>query len=716
MRCPSGGRVVRRGIPLLVLGLTVFLPPPAMAQVFTKLTSVNAPGNPVVLDPGADNNSYTGASWVDFDGDGRPDLYVNRRGLYRNLGSGQFERYVGGPSGTPRAIGNSWADIDNDGDMDVLVTGSGALDPAGAGSYLFRNDGGVFVKDFRGSLADSLGNAGWGCAFGDYDLDGHIDAVIASANGFTGTSPNRLLHNLGDGSFAWDNSTDVTDGVDAYTIPTWADFDLDGDSDLSIGAGPVNGSFDVDYLYQNLSREGGSPLLSRLLLDPPATDTRDGQVWNWADIDNDGDLDLFITNYGALSPLVNDLYRNNAGSYVKQTVAQAGAIVTEPTRSLASIWGDFDNDGDLDAVVTNDAGTGNRYYRNDGTGIFASISIGTLTSEAGPHYGICAADYDKDGDLDLFVVGTGTKKGLYRNDLAAGSHWVELALRGVESNRAAIGARVRVRATIGGVPRWQQREVSAQNSFNGHNDLTLHFGLGNATAIDSLMIDWPSGLHEEAAALPIDECRRLVEGSLNPTPVAAVFEFTGVELVDGQVRLSWRAAAGAARHVTVERAEVAMDAATPANDDSSPPDASWSAVSVLSVPEDGLVAFEDASVRHGYQYGYRLSWLERSHLETGEAHWITIPRPGLSMAIRGEMPLRAGAQSWIELELPAAGHAELVIVDLGGRVRRRGERTISAPGIERFTLDAESRLPAGVYFAKVTYGLETCRARFIVVR
>ncbi|TPW17351.1 MAG: ASPIC/UnbV domain-containing protein, partial [bacterium] len=639
MRCPSGCRVTRRAISLLVVGLAALLPRPVMAQVFTKLTSVTAPGNPVVLDPGADVNSYTGASWVDFDDDGWPDLFVNRRGLYRNLGSGQFERYVGGPSGAPRSIGNSWADIDNDGDMDVLVTGSVAINPAGAGTYLFRNDGGVFVKDFRGSMADSLGNAGWGCAFGDYDLDGHIDAVIASANGFTGTSPNRLLHNLGDGGFAWDNSTDVTTGVDAYTIPTWADFDLDGDPDLSIGAGPVNGSFDVDYLYRNLSREGGTPLLSRLLLAPPATDTRDGQVWNWVDIDNDGDLDLFITNYGAFSPLVNDLYRNNAGSYVKQTEAQAGAIVTEPTRSLASIWGDFDNDGDLDAVVTNDAGTGNRYYRNDGTGIFASVAIGTLTNEAGPHYGICAADYDKDGDLDLFVVGTATKKGLYRNDLAAGSHWIELTLQGIQSNRAAIGARVRVLAIIGGVPRWQQREVSAQNSFNGHNDLTLHFGLGDATVLDSLVIDWPSGLHEEAAALPIDECRPVAEGSFNSTALAALFEFTGAELVGGQVHLAWRAAAGSARGVTVERAELAPGASNQANDDPSLPDPGWSAVAVLTVPDDGWVRFEDASVRPGYQYGYRLSWQEGWHQETGEAHWIVVPHPGLSMAIRGEMPL-----------------------------------------------------------------------------
>jgi hypothetical protein len=115
--------------------------------------------------------------------------------------------------------------------------------------------------------------------------------------------------------------------------------------------------------------------------------------------------------------------------------------------------------------------------------------VGTV----GAHTGATAGDYDNDGDLDLFCNGNGTNRSFYINFMFSSNGWLKFNLVGVKSNRSAIGARVRVKATIGGQPTWMQREISAQNTFLGHNSLTVHFGLGDASVADSVIIEWPSG-------------------------------------------------------------------------------------------------------------------------------------------------------------------------------------------------------------------------------
>ncbi len=299
--------------------------------------------------------------------------------------------------------------------------------------------------------------------------------------GFGGaTQKNTLLRNLGGGLFVRDTTTDVTVDPAPHTVPSWCDFDLDGDLDLSIGAGPANGTLGPDFFYRNLG-PGATPRLDRITTGAIATDMHDGQICNWIDYDNDSDFDVYITNYFSQS---NFLYRNDGGTLVR--VLGTGAIVNDTGINTASVWEDFDNDGDLDCLVTR-TNPANRYYRNDGNGTFTVVSLGNLTAVGA--YTACAADYDQDGDVDLFVGAAAPfAKGLYRNDLAPGRHWLGVRLTGTVSNRAAIGARIRVRATIGGQPVWQMREVSAQNTFDGHSALELHVGLGDATIVDSLEI------------------------------------------------------------------------------------------------------------------------------------------------------------------------------------------------------------------------------------
>jgi hypothetical protein len=475
--------------------------------------------NPIVSATAA--GAYTGCAWVDVDDDGLQDLFIVRRSvIYHNLGGGLFERQGGATAITAQggnAVGTTWSDYDNDGDIDCYLSG-GPWALGGQGSMLYRNDGGYsFTRIDTGDVGNWLANVGWGSAFGDIDNDGYTDIVVAAANGFSGvTIPNSLLMNNGDGTFTKDFSSPVTDTLDAYTVATFSDYDMDGDVDLFIGSGEIS-RLDPDNLYRNLLVENGSWAFEKITTAPIATDSVQGQVWNWVDYDNDGDLDGFQTNYGAPA---NNLYRNDSGSYVRMTGGDVGTIVTDSNSALANVWGDFDNDGDLDCLVTNDGGATNDYFVNNGDGTFTQDLASALAADGGPHYGAAIADYDLDGDLDLYVHGNTNTKELFRNDLSNGNHWVEIKLVGAGapggSNVSALGARVRAKATIGGTPTWQMREVSAQNSFNSMNMLDLHFGLGDAAVIDSLEVTWPAGGVQVFTGVAADRHYRFTEGA-DPT-------------------------------------------------------------------------------------------------------------------------------------------------------------------------------------------------------
>ncbi|MFN8179192.1 MAG: FG-GAP-like repeat-containing protein [bacterium] len=499
---------------------------PVAAQNFV---AVQDSTNPIVA--ATASGAYTGAAWVDVDGDGLLDLsIVNKAPIYHNLGGGQFALAPQALPGQNQNLGMTWADYDDDGDLDCYLSGNNV---ANGGSVLYRNDGAFhFTKITAGDVGNSQFNSGWGCAFGDFDDDAHVDIVVAAANNFGGVHhPNRLLHNNGDGTFTNVDTTAVTDTLDAFTIPTWSDYDLDGDIDLFIGSGRVT-SLHPDNLFRNVLAESGHWGFARITTAPIATDSLDGQVWNWIDYDNDGDLDACQTNYTFSVP--NHLYRNDAGTYVRMTPADVGTIASAVGSALANDWGDFDNDGDLDCLVTNDGATPCQLFLNNGDGTFTQDVSSPIATAAGPHYGVTAGDYDRDGDLDLYVHGTTATKRLYRNDLPGTNGWLEITLTGAGapggSNPSALGAKVRAKAVIGGRPVWQFREVSAQNSFNSMNMLDVHFGLGDASVVDSLVVEWPAGGVQVFRDVPARRVYRIREG-VDPTAVPTLGAATsGVRL------------------------------------------------------------------------------------------------------------------------------------------------------------------------------------------
>lgn len=461
----------------------------ASAQSFQKITD---PQNPIVSFVPPTNSfgsNYSGAAWVDYDSDGDLDLSVSPWFIFQNEGNGDFTRMdslIGENQVIQLGNGLTWGDYDNDGDADCFL--------AGFPSTLYQNQGdGTFAVVDTGAIGAGQGFRGWNAAWADYDNDGYLDLVITHPAGFLGTSKaSRFLRNLGTGGFAIIDTFEFTTVFAPYTVATWSDYDDDGDSDLFIGSGPA-GTTALDFLYDNLLFPSGTANLQRMTVPIMSTDQQDGQTWNWIDYDNDGDLDGMITNYSGTS---SRFYRNDGnGMYTRLNVFFGNGP------HLANTWGDLDNDGDLDAIISSDSGP-TIYFDNDGMG--GLIPKVTELTESGftscPTFG----DHDNDGDLDVFISGV-SGKALFEN-LAdtTDNHWVNIRCFGSHSNRLAIGTKVKIKATVNGRSIWQRREISAQNSFNGHNSLRVHFGLGDGTMIDSLLIEWPSGITNYYTGLAAD--------------------------------------------------------------------------------------------------------------------------------------------------------------------------------------------------------------------
>ncbi len=501
-----------------VLAFTLLVPGRAAAQPFTLATP------PAIA---AHVAFSLGATWVDADHDGDLDLYVvtgfsanNGNVYYRNDGAGAFTNVTGVPitQDFAETACSSWADYDNDGDVDAFV--SNLVDDGG---MLFDGQSGADLVANPGAGLGGAAQMGTGCAWGDYDNDGRLDLVIA-ALAPTVPTPCRLFHNQGGGTFAEVIAGALGSTVDTHHHPTWSDYDGDGDLDLFFATGPV-GSRDLDRMYRNQLKETGAATFVPIATGVFATETRDSQGLTWVDYDNDGDLDLYAINYTSVP---NQLYRNDGGgTFTKITT---GAIVTDAGAAHGVAWGDFDLDGDLDVYVARDNHQQNRFYQNHGDGSFTSVTTGAFVTDAVSNYSAVAGDYDGDGDLDLFAP-TARSEGasrLYRNDVANGNHW--LAVRGVgfSSNRSAVGAKVRVRAVIGGAARWQMREILASGGYGGHSPLEAHFGLGDAVVADSVRVEWPSGVVDLLVRVPADQRVVLPEASTTGVSEAAP---TGARLV-----------------------------------------------------------------------------------------------------------------------------------------------------------------------------------------
>jgi enediyne biosynthesis protein E4 len=460
------------------------------AQTFTKITIGS-----LVNDGGASRS----VNWIDVNNDGYLDLFVSNgleggedNFLYVNNGPDSnftFRKITNSPlvlDGLP-SDGSSWGDVDNDGDLDAVVVAW----YDSSNNFYVNDGGGGFLLAGSSPIVTDRGRSET-CAWGDYDNDGYIDLYVTNSGG---DLHNFLYHNNGDGTFTRIISGSLVQDQYKSRGCTWVDYDNDGDLDMFV----VNESNQANDLYRNELKETGTATFTRITTGDLVTTISSSWSASWGDYDNDGDFDVFIATGYPLA--ANDmLYTNNGDGTFTRVLT--GPLVSDGARSACATWGDVDNDGDLDLFVTtaySATPTRNFLYMNrfieTGSATFEQVTTGDIVGDFSSSYGTAWGDYDQDGDLDLFVATTlneASNNLLYRNDNANGNHWIELRCVGNPSNRSGIGAKIWIKASVNGSPVWQMREVDGQSGYCAQN-LDLHVGLGSAAEIDSLKIEWPDG-------------------------------------------------------------------------------------------------------------------------------------------------------------------------------------------------------------------------------
>jgi len=444
--------------------------------------------------PTTDLSDSWGIAWVDYNNDCYDDLFVpsydkdTPSALYLNDGDGTFTKITSSDLVTDLggSLAATWADFDNDGYKDVAIANN-----VDSPNFLYQNTGTGFTS-VEGDVLTTDGGYAHGITFVDYDNDGFVDIFVSD---YFESEFNKLYHNKGDGTFERITAGILVNDAVAAIGSTWGDVNGDGWADAFV---PVNGGSNILYL------NNGDRTFTKVLMD----DNAKSVGCSFGDYDNDGDLDLFVTN---ASKQDNFLYNNDGnGNFTRITT---GFIATDGGDSHGSAWGDFDNDGWLDLYVTNDRDAANMLYMNSGDGTFGKVVLSPLVLPIGNSFGVATADYNNDGALDIAVANHSAEKNdLYLNE-PNGANYINILLEGTNSNASALGTKVYVTATIDETSITQMREVSAQTGGGpgSQNSFTQHFGLGNATTIDEIRIEWTSGYVQTETNIPINEKRIIQE-------------------------------------------------------------------------------------------------------------------------------------------------------------------------------------------------------------
>ncbi len=480
-----------------------------------------------------EGNTHTGgAIWVDYNDDLWTDLFVvngsgQQNALYRNDGDGTFtfiEAAMDKPDLTLEPSTAKYADIDDDKDLDVLVVvdnpkrmqSNETQDYDGGPNLLFVNQGdGTFLESAATSgLLDPRGWRNSDAAFADYDLDGCIDVFIgnwAMSALPAGDNFSRLMRGNCDGTFDDVTATTGTDGSGRDTLVTfWWDANFDRLPELYVGN--VSHIFVLpDYdptanFYYNLGGgvfEDQVPVLQPWL----GLDAWAAMGADVGDIDLDGDWDMYISdsfNIG-FAPNGNPLYLSNGDGTMTANVCSendaCGGYNAWPFNfadfnrdTWPDLWIGSSNDTDLSLI-----------YINKGNGTFEhheQQDFGGVVSRGGS-----IADYDGDGDIDIFRWAHEGISDLYRNDPVDTNHWLEVRLYGGKSTWDAIGATVYV--TAGGVR--QMRRVSGGDSAHSQMESILHFGLGDADLVELIEVEWPTGKTQAFHDVAVDDLIRIQE-------------------------------------------------------------------------------------------------------------------------------------------------------------------------------------------------------------
>ena len=463
------------------------------------------------------NNCSWGSAWADYDNDGYIDVmtvghllhpHTSICQLWHNNGDETFTE-VTAQAGLIQLDGDChgavWGDFDSDGDLDLYVSKGTTKDlPVNYNDLWLNNGDGTFTNVASSSGVTGIDHRNRGTYAVDYDNDSNLDIFATSFFRTSGGGPNLLFHNDGGLQF-----TDVAQqaGIQRTNVENrtaaWADFDGDGFMDVFITKSGGLFKNRGDGTFVDVTATAG------------ITTSENAQSGTWGDFDNDGNLDLYVTMGIENGPPVQGiLYRNNGdGTFTDITIA-SGAI--NVGGALGATWGDYDNDGYLDLYIVNTVHgftQPNRLFRNNGDGTFTDVAstAGVGAKTVGRGSDATFVDYNNDGFLDLFVCnGAGSSYGpylLFHNN-GNSNGWLEVSLIGQQSNRGGIGAKLSL--TAGG--KTQFREYTGQH-YMSQNHIPIHFGLGDATIIDSLTIQWPSGITQTLDNIAVNQSLTITESA-----------------------------------------------------------------------------------------------------------------------------------------------------------------------------------------------------------
>ena len=469
-------------------------------------------------------------SWGDFDGDGDLDLFLAGSGtfmaVFRNDG-GKFAEVTEavGLGKVPSGYSLNLIDYDNDGRLDLYVSLNGWSGPMK--NRLFHNEGGRFVDVSAKSGADDAGS-GFTAMWGDLDNDGWLDFVVANGVLKDGSVP-QIYRNNRDGTFTnMTRAAGIKEPADYGAIGVaLGDYDKDGDLDIlvnGLGGAP-------NRLYRNQGNWQFVDVAAKAGLSQPG---HNGFVCFFLDYNNDGWPDVLTTSLApwidvveglkagfaprTLHPDATRLFRNKGDGTFEDVTLKAG--LGAPMGVMGAGVADLDNDGWVDLYF----GTGdpqmtrlepNRLFHNNGNGTFSDVTRAVgLARPGNKGHGVSFADIDNDGDLDLYAQlgghypGDHARNAFYKNLKGNQNHWLQVELRGVKSNRFAVGAQLTLRA--GDLQIY--REVKGSEGFGSTDPYLAHFGLGARETVDALEIRWPSGLRQQVKVGTANKRIVVVEG------------------------------------------------------------------------------------------------------------------------------------------------------------------------------------------------------------
>lgn len=478
----------------------------------------------------------SGLAWIDYNNNGWQDLLlVNYAGplhldeeelqespatltLYRNNGDGTFTDVSekAGLNLTIRGMGVACADINNNGWIDCLITGYGR-------NYLFRNNGDGTFTELSGEAGIAQFEGFWaGAAWGDFNLDGYVDLYITGYVDYFEISGledmahlheppsinpsvfepvrNLLFRNNGDGTFTEIAEQAGVANPDGRSLSaSWIDLTYNGLPDLYVAN---------DVSDNMLYRNQGDGTFINIGYSAKVADYRGSMGMAFGDWNGDEDVDIFITHWIAEESALYNSLRSDDGDgmiFFRDDADHLGLGQSSLQYvGWATSFLDIDNDGRPDLFVVNGhtnqnrddpkklAGMNDQIYwnRSNDDGFYDISSVaGSYFSETHVGRGGAYADYNNNGQLDLFILNHNGPGVLLENQTKTDHNWFQVHLTGVESNRSAIGAKLRLVTTEG----VQIKQVGSQSSYLSQNSLIQHFGLGSTTRIKSLEIEWPGG-------------------------------------------------------------------------------------------------------------------------------------------------------------------------------------------------------------------------------